>query len=100
MAGSSRQAGSETERNIEIGASHQVMPQHKVMGLYGTAREIKEGPVVNVCRGCQHAAWCERWGCTAFNPQSRWRFDELRRRSKENNDLMDEIEAALLNNSK
>ena len=46
------------------------------------------------CGHCRNAEWCKRHGCTTWNDKSRLRLKEVKLRSQENDDLMDEIERA------
>lgn len=49
------------------------------------------------CDGCRNSDWCKRHGCTTWNDHSRWKLDELRRRAKDDNDLIDKIDVGIPN---
>lgn len=48
------------------------------------------------CYKCELIEWCSRKGCVVLNDDSRRTYLELRRRSQETNDWIDEFEREVL----
>jgi len=44
------------------------------------------------CQHCPAFDWCKQRGCIAWNDNSRERYFELKRRSDEQNRMIDELE--------
>lgn len=52
-------------------------------------------PEPKTCKFCPTPEWCVRHGCTSSDAYSRMKLEELRRRTKEQNDWIDQFEKDL-----